>query len=158
MVNETGEPAQAPDYQAKSGSVYLAKNAESQQGYRFQIGLDWTEAGCVVTVEMLQGSVGQEQEGMTLAEAVEYFKSLSPKLLGLEGASMKEYSVYPIEGTILVDGRPCLRIQAYQHTTEGTNQLAGIYLISGDRLHLYRLDQPEGRVQELPLQGTGIVG
>ena len=95
---------------------------------------------------------------MTLAEAVEYFKSLSPKLLGLEGASMEEYSVYPIEGTILVDGRPCLRIQAYQHTTEGTNQLAGIYLISGDRLHLYRLDQPEGRVQELPLQGTGIVG
>ena len=62
VVNETGEPAQAPDYQAESGSVYLAKNAESQQGYRFQIGLDWTEAGCVVTVEMLQGSVGQEQE------------------------------------------------------------------------------------------------
>lgn len=149
-VDETGAPADAPDYSAESGTVLLAKEAESAEGYRFQIGLDWTEKECVVTVQLLENPE-VVVEGMTVVEAIDFLRAQSPYRLGLTGSSMDAYSIYPMDGAVLVDGTPCLRLQVYTLSEENTNQLAGVYFLSADKAHLYRLDTETNNVLAIQL-------
>lgn len=91
---------------------------------------------------------------VTRGEAVEYIKSLSPSVLGLEGESMEEYGVYPGERVVLVEDIPCTEVDVYAITAAGTNDIQGRYLLTktGPR-RLFRLDTFTKQVTELPLSG-----
>lgn len=76
---------------------------------------------------------------MTVEETLEYFRRLSPADLGLEGESMEEYSFYPSEKAIPVDGLPCMKITVYDKTEVGTNTPVGTFLVARDGTAIYRL-------------------
>lgn len=150
FVDENDLREDAPDYNASEGDIYLARPA-AEEGTLLSIELEWAAETCTVTTESREGTI-QEAEGMTYFEALDYFNSLSPASLGLEGASMKQYGVYAPEGTVLVDERPCLRLNVYStENPEGTNELVGMYLMTGDGRHVYRLEGEPRGVVELPV-------
>ncbi len=150
VVDAAGGTADPPDFAAAEGSLWLAKPS-AQEGSRLSLRLDWTGSGCTVTVARPQGAVeAPEPDPMTNDDAVRYIQSLSPSLLGLDGSSMGKYEIYPVEGAVLVDHTPCLRLQVYYRDPEAeTNRVVGIYLLTGDRQHLYKLDQDRSHVSEL---------
>jgi hypothetical protein len=119
--------------------------------------LDWTAESCTVTLRYQEGVIQQrpvETESasgssstLTLTTAIDYLKSMTPADIGLEGSSMDEYQIYAIDGVILVDGTPCLHLKAYSaNNPQQTNHVAGNFLLTGDRQHLYSLDEVNGVV------------
>lgn len=151
LIDENGAECQAPDYTTPTGTVTLAKPS-AQAGNLFKINLSWTEKSCNVLVNRTEGALSSEEDGMTLVEAMAFFKGLSPNILGLVGTHMNDYSVYPIEGAVLVDGQPCLRLSVYRKdVSKRTTNTHGIYFLSNDQKHLYRLNELEDTVTSLSL-------
>lgn len=151
IVDEDGAVTDPPNYADETGGVSLAK-AASEDGKLLRMDISWTAQDCRITLTRPEGSVSgaAEAEPITYVEAVDFIKSLSPATLGLEAGSMRDYSVYPMDGAVLVDGILCLKLQAYPpHGENQANAIAGTYLLSGDKAHLYRLQ--DGKVRELPL-------
>ena len=152
IVDETETAAEPPDYTAESGSVALAKTA-SETGKVLRLDISWTATDCQIVVTRPEGEVSAdtpEAEPMTNDDAVRYMQGLSPAALGLSGDSMADYSVYPMEGGVLVDGMLCLKLQIYPPRVEGqANAIAGTYLLTGDRAHIYLLEN--GAVREVNL-------
>lgn len=147
VVNEDAEQTDPPDYTAESGAVILAR-AAAQAGKILKLEISWTADTCRIVMTRADGAVKPAAEAaMTNAEAVEYLRGLQPTDLGLSG-SMQEYRIYPIEGQVKVNGIACLKLQAYQVGEPAhTNQIAGVFLLSGDKAHLYRLEN--GQAMEL---------
>lgn len=150
IVDAEGVVTDAPDYGMETGSVALARTA-SEDGKILRLDIAWSATDCEITLTRPEGAVSDpvvEPEGLTNNEAVNYFKTLTPAALGLPGESMADYFVYPQDGAVMVDGAMCLRLQVYQSHQEGeTNQIAGIYLMTGDQQHIYRLE--DGAVREV---------
>lgn len=91
-----------------------------------------------------------ELEVMTVEETVEYFKRLSPQVLGLEGKTMDGYEVFHNQASIPVDGIPCLEISVYSVDSESkTNEAVGTYLLARDATALYRLDPVTEEIKQL---------
>jgi hypothetical protein len=151
-----------PDYTKEAGSVYLARDAVVE-GSVCVLRLDWDleTQSCTVTTMTEEGQVtepspepigGSSGGSLTVAGAVDYVKSFTPTQLGLEGSSMEEYRVYAQDGSVYVDGMPCLRVKVCSADSERQfNNIAGNYLITGDKRHLYSLDEVTGTVEELLL-------
>lgn len=150
IVDESDTVIDPPDYTAEEGSVVLAKTA-SEDGKILRMEISWTATDCQITLTRPEGTVGKaEVEPMTYVDAVDFIKSLSPATLGLKADSMAGYSVYPMDGAALVDGILCLKLQVYPPHKEGqANAIAGTYLLSGDKAHLYLLQ--DHTVRELAL-------
>lgn len=148
VVDQSAVAADAPDYTAQSGDVILAK-AAAQQGKILQLHISWTETSCQITLSRPDGEIkAAAAEPMTNDDAVDYIEGLKPATLGLPGSSMRVYRIYPIEGMVMVDGVPCLKLQAYQMNQKSkANEIVGVYLLSGDKSHLYQLQ--DGHVREL---------
>lgn len=92
------------------------------------------------------GIVQEEEEQlhmMTIEETIDYFNSLDPKTLGLEGESMEEYHIYPSEKAIPVDGLPCMKIIVYAKSEAGTNSPEDTFLVARDGTAIYRLMDDE---------------
>lgn len=143
----------------EAGSVHLAKNAP-EDGKVLSIQLEWTEEICTVTADLVDGRVKNPPEpvspmgpmGMTADQMMDYMQSLNPAVLGLEGASMEGYELLMQDGSVLIDGNPCVRINAYRVDNQtGTNEIGGNYFLSLDGSHLYRLDVASNSVEELAL-------
>lgn len=143
----------------EAGSVHLAKNAP-EDGKVLSIQLKWTEEICTVTADLVDGRVKNPPEpvspmgpmGMTADQMMDYMQSLNPAVLGLEGASMEGYELLMQDGSVLIDGNPCVRINAYRIDNQtGTNEIGGNYFLSLDGSHLYRLDVASNSVEELAL-------
>ena len=143
----------------EAGSVHLAKNAP-EDGKVLSIQLKWTEEICTVTADLVDGRVKNPPEpvspmgpmGMTADQMMDYMQSLNPAVLGLEGASMEGYELLVQDGSVLIDGNPCVRINAYRVDNQtGTNEIGGNYFLSLDGSHLYRLDVASNSVEELAL-------
>lgn len=149
-VDGTGGAAEAPDYTAEEGAVVLARPAE-EEGRILRLSLAWTATGCTVELERPAGSVARPAQPMTNNDAVAFLKELSPTQLGLEGESMGPYLVYPVEGQVLVDGVPCLRLNVYLRDGAQVNRIVGTYMLTGDRRHLYRLEPGGSGVAALAL-------
>lgn len=152
VVDENNTPTEdAPDYTAEEGTVLLAKTATTQ-GKILQVQIFWKAAECDVTVTRPEGKIAPKQvEAMTLPQAIQFLEGLKPTVLGLEGDSMSAYRVYVTDGRVLVNGVPCVRLQVYRnHLPEGSNAIAGSYLLTGDKQHLYRQEK-SGAVVELQL-------
>lgn len=150
VVDENGAVTDPPDYSATEGSVALAKTA-SEDGKVLRMDISWTATDCQITLTRPEGTVGTaDAEPMTYVDAVDFIKSLSPATLGLKGSSMADYSVYPMDGAVLVDGILCLKLQAYPpHEETQANVIGGTYLLSGDKAHLYLLQ--DDKVRELSI-------
>lgn len=141
----------------EAGSVHLAKNAP-EDGKALSIQLDWTEEICTVTADLVDGRVKNPPEpvtpmgpvGMTSDQMMDYMQSLNPAVLGLEGSSMEGYDLLMQDGSVLIDGNPCVRINAYRIDSQtGTNEIGGNYFLSVDGSHIYRLDVASNSVEEL---------
>ena len=137
--SEGKETEDLPDFAQEEGEVVLHRELEAEDTYA-ELVIHWTEDTCsvqtgVVIVEK------EEEEGKTMQEIAEYFASCRPADLGLEGESMAEYEIYPSDAMVHVDGTECFRVSIYDRE-EGveTNEIRGIYLLSGNLGQLYRLD------------------
>lgn len=139
------------------GAIRLAKNAP-EDGKAMCILLEWTEELCTVTSDLVDGKVKSPPSptspsgpmGMTQDQILDYMASLDPAVLGLEGTSMEDYELLIQEGSVLIDGIPCVRVNAYQLDQKtGTNTIGGNYFISLDGSHLYELDVVNDTVSEL---------
>lgn len=141
----------------EAGSVCLAKNAP-EEGKALSIQMDWTEELCTVTADLVEGRVKNPPEpvspmgpmGMSAEQMIDYMQSLNPSVLGLEGSTMEGYELLMQDGSVLIDGNPCVRINVYQVDSQtGTNEIGGNYFLSLDGGHLYRLDVASNSVEEL---------
>ena len=141
----------------EAGSVCLAKNAP-EDGKAMSIQLEWTEELCTVTADLVDGRVKNPPEpvspagpmGMSADQMIDYMQSLDPSVLGLEDTSMENYDLLIQDGSVLIDGIPCVRINAYRIDSQtGTNEIGGNYFLSLDGSHLYRLDVASNSVEEL---------
>lgn len=148
VVDETETVTDLPDFTQENGSVSLAKTA-AETGKILRMDISWTATDCSITLSNPNGEVNQPPvEPVTYSEAVEFMKSLDPTALELEGDRMDAYSIYPMDGAVMVDGTLCLKLQIYPpHEPERANAIAGTYLLTGDKAHVYLLK--EGRVREL---------
>ena len=140
----------------EAGSVHLAKNAP-EEGKVLSIQMEWTEEICTVTADLVDGKVKNPPEpvspagpmGLSTEQMMDYIQSLSPSVLGLEGTSMEDYDLLIQDGSVLIDGIPCVRINAYQMSGQGTYEIGGNYFLSLDGAPLYRLDVASNSVEEL---------
>lgn len=148
VVDENGAQTDPPDYTTETGTVTLARST-SESGKILTMEISWTAEGCQITLTYGDGAIKPAAvEPMTNDDAVEYLQGLRPEELGLIGNSMTEYHIYPLEGMVMVNGVACLKMQAYQvDKVSHANQIAGVFLLSGDKNHLYRLEN--GSVREL---------
>ncbi len=100
-----------------------------------------------------------DEEGvqpLSVSQAVNYVMTLPPSLLGLSGASMADYQIYPGGAVVRVDGMACTQLSVYSTTEKaGTNDIVGTYLLSrGEVRHLFKLDKATKQVTEIPLPDT----
>lgn len=167
----------APDFTVPEGQVLLARNLPKAQtsdaaaspspdtppqpeppDMVLTVEITWSEGTCVVVCDQAEGKVTSPPRDETkvptaiisMTEAERRLAELPPSVLELEGASMSEYSVMARDGTVIVDGRTCMRMNVYYKG--GTNGVAGRYLMTVDGAHLYLLeDEEKGIVRELKL-------
>jgi hypothetical protein len=162
VVDATCTPTNTlPDFEAEEGEVFLARNSADGESINL-ITLAWNaENECKVTVNAVSGQIKEVEvqedasgsTGMTLPAAVSYFNSLSPQALGLAGESMAEYNIYALDGTVMVNGEPCLHLKVCSNPDPDNkaNYISGDYLMSGDEQRIYSLDVANGTVTELNL-------
>ena len=151
IVDDALVKTDSPDYEAEEGSIHLARNG-AEEGKVMSIQIVWSKSGCTVTAGTLSGEVTEPPvpEAMTISEVEDYVRTIPPTMFGLEGTSMQEYNIYVIDGTVLVDGIPCIRLNVYHDDGEAaTNEIAGNYFISADKEHIYRLDVETGIAEEV---------
>ncbi|MCI8942716.1 MAG: hypothetical protein HFF71_06770 [Oscillospiraceae bacterium] len=155
-----------PDTDLLWGTVILGKAAaENEEAGRriLRVIVGWSEYAVAVQVAYVNGSilppiVEKEEEEKTeaapkptdIAQQVEYFTSLNPQALGLEGDDMKAYMVFPQQGWVMIDDISCREISVYRQDAQtATNVLAGTFYLSSDLTHIYKKSDNE---QIIPLQ------
>lgn len=125
--------------------------------YVHTVRITWSPGVCVVTVDEEIGKVTspppstqRPNQSISIWDAEDRLEAMDPAQLGLTGASMDEYEVIPMDGTQMVDGRPCVCMYVYSsHNSANSNAYMGSYLMSLDGQHLYRLDPNTNEVIEL---------
>ena len=144
----------------EEGDPTLVLERPSQtEGYIFQVAMGWSENGCSVQVARLEGEIQmampagagdvEEIEPTVLTDQLAYLYSLPPSRFGLEGESMEEYTIYPVEGLAVIDGVTCRRFNIYLRRPENTNGILGTYFLSPDRQSLYRLNPESDSVDPI---------
>lgn len=125
--------------------------------YVHTVRITWSPGECVVTADEEVGKVTsppasaqRPNQSISLWDAQDRLEAMDPAQLGLTGASMDEYEVIPMDGTQLVDGKPCVCMYVYSsNNSANSNMYMGSYLMSLDGEHLYRLDPNTNEVIEL---------
>ena len=162
-----------PDTDTLYGTVILGKTAAANEeaGKRIvRVVVGWSEYSMAVQVAYVNGSILAPVEppkeenpddpenpdsesapkATSIAEQEQYFRSLSPQQLGLEGEDMSDYMVFPQEGWIKIDGNDCREIRVYSLDSKtATHVLVGTYFLSGDLTKVY---QHTGEDQVTPLE------
>lgn len=69
---------------------------------------------------------------------MEQLRGMTPAELGLAGASMDNYTIFPVDGFVTVNGQECRRFNLYPQGDTGS--IAGTYFLSTDKQHVYVLD------------------
>lgn len=150
---------QRPEYSSAAGNVTFARKAVDEEGVLFEIVINWSGGACIVTVQRTPGTIIEPveeekssqgapamQRALTLTETVDYVRSLPPSAIGLEGSSMAEYSLIPVQGSPMVDGQVCRHLNVYQEDPNaGTNVFKGAYLVGGSGV--YELDEATNEVR-----------
>lgn len=156
--------AEEPDLDRTTGSVYLAKAAvaeeEGADPVTFRVVVVWSEYAIAIQVAHKDGAIlpapepepEPDGEVSNVSEQIEFFENLSPSVLGLPGAEMSEYRLYPMDGWVMVNGYMCRQVNVYLlDMPSETNSLLGMYYISDDMKHLFSRDRDLGFSEvELP--------
>lgn len=168
--SENHRVLEEPDTDLLYGTVILAKAAaENEEAGRriVRVVVGWSEYSLAVQVAYVKGSIlapveppkeedpndpdgsGESTPKPTsISEQVDYFSSLSPAQLGLEGENMADYMVFPGEGWVTVDGIDCREMRVYKmDMATATNVLVGTYYLSGDLSNVYQKNGEEAIVQ-----------
>lgn len=119
--------------------------------------IEWAPGVCVVTANEEEGQVtspppsaGPSSHTVTQRGAKQILQEMEPAQLELVGGSMDEYEVMPVDGTELVDDRPCIRLYVYSDDNRpNSNEFMGSYLMSIDGEHLYKVDPVTDEIKEL---------
>ena len=100
-----------PNVETLLGEIFLAK-ASTTEGKLFKVIVAWQ---------------------------MDFFNSLEPRDIGLEGDNMGDYTVYPKQGWVLVDSFSCRELDVYlEDVRDGSNVYMGTYYLSSNLQHLYR--------------------
>lgn len=125
--------------------------------YVHTVRITWSPGKCVVTADEAIGKVTSPApstvpggQSLSIRGAVNRLREMAPAKLGLEGASMDEYELIPMDATEMVNGTACINVYVYNgRNAAQSNQFVGSYLMSIDGLHLYRLDPVTSEIVEL---------
>ncbi len=141
------ETSGAPDFAASSGQALAAQPLEDSDQL-FLLTIQWEDTSCSVTPSLADADAmpQQEDQSVTLDQAVGVLENMSPSALGLPGSSMDEYLVYPQEGTVFLDDQPCLLLNVY---SASTHQFQNSYLLTVPALEVYKLDRVTGEAAPL---------
>lgn len=136
----------APDFSQESGQVLAGKQLEDSEQILL-LTIQWEAESCSVTPSLAQADAlpEEEQESMTLKEAVDVLHRSDPSVLGLSG-SMDEYLIYPQEGTVYLDGQPCLLLNVY---SAADHSFENSYLLTISDRNIYQLDRESGQATML---------
>lgn len=157
--------AEEPSLDTLTGEIVLAKKsagAAEGESKLFRVIVAWSEFALAVEVSQQAGSIlppiveeeQQEEEFQPTAilEQVDYFNSLKPWDIGLEGDDMGDYKVYPKQGWVLVDSFSCREMDVYlEDVRDGSNAYMGTYFLSSDLQHLYQKDS-NGQIVPIDLK------
>lgn len=141
------ETSGAPDFTASSGQALAAQQLEDSDQL-FLLTIQWEDTSCSITPSLADADTmpQQEDQSITLDQAVSLLENMSPSALGLSGSSMDEYLIYPQEGTVLLDEQPCLLLNVY---SASTHQFQNSYLLTVPALQVYKLDRATGEASPL---------
>lgn len=125
--------------------------------YVHTVRITWSPGVCVVTADEKQGKVTSPKpstlpggQSLSIRGAVSRLQEMEPAKLGLEGASMEEYELIPMDATEMVNGVACINVYVYNsNNAANSNQFVGSYLMSIDGQHLYRLNPITDEITEL---------
>lgn len=125
--------------------------------YVHTVRITWSPGVCVVTADEKEGKVTSPAnntipagQALSIRGAQNRMREMAPIQLGLEGESMDEYEMIPMDATELVNDVACIRINVYNGSDAAApNQFRGSYLMSVDGLHMYRLDTATNEIVEL---------
>ena len=134
-----------------------APEKEEPVTYVHTVRITWTPGKCVVTADEEVGKVTSPPsstvpagQALSIRGAQNRMREMAPIQLGLEGESMGEYELIPMDATEIVNGVACIRINVYNGTNAANpNEFQGSYLMSVDGLHMYRLDTGTNEIVEL---------
>lgn len=144
-----------PELQDAEGVLILARNAAVAEGEEaetsrvFQLVIGWSQssANLAVRVSTAEGKISfpkketepdKTQEPSSVSMQMEQLRGMSPAHLGLSGDSMDQYTIFPVDGFVKVDGMDCRRFNVYESSNPGS--IAGVYLFSVEGDHVYVLD------------------
>lgn len=147
VITDDGTMTDAPDFTAQSGTVVLGKSEEEGAGV-LRLDISWEEDSCAVTVSLqsdMEIQQGSQPQPLTMEEAVDLLEGMQAQTLGLSG-STSDYSFYPEEGLVSVDGQMCLEVNAY---LTATHQIQGTYLVAQEGGSVYQLNRGSSQVTQL---------
>lgn len=153
-----------PELQDAEGVLILARNAAAAEGAEaetsrvFQLVIGWSQssANLAVRVSTAEGKIsfpkkeseaGKAPEPSSVSMQMEELRGMAPAHLGLSGNSMDEYTIFPVDGFVKVDGLDCRRFNVYESDNPGS--IAGVYLFSVDGEHVYVLDPSTNNVSTI---------
>lgn len=130
-----------PELLDEEGVLILARPAV-EEGHVFQLVIGWSQASAnlAVRVSTAEGAVTKpepepEPEPTSVSEQMEQLRSMTPAELGLSGSSMDDYTIFPVDGFVMVNGQECRRFNLYPKGDTGS--IAGTYFLSTDKQHVY---------------------
>lgn len=147
-----------PELQDAEGALILVRNAV-EEGRLFQLVIGWSQANDALAVRVAapEGTITQpkkeeENTGNTLEPSdvstqMEQLRSMTPAQLGLPGNVMDDYTIFPIDGFVKVDGLDCRRFNVYEKDNPGS--IAGTYFFSVDQQHIYVLNPNDNVVSTI---------
>lgn len=157
VVGDDYRSAEEPDFTAESGNVKLSRpTGESQI---LLLSIDWGEKSCSVTTSV-EAAPPPEVKAQSAAsrslsheEIEDFIKGLSPSVLELEGSSMSHYNVCIENGLVTINDDACIRVTVYSSENDiHTNELCGIYYLTRDSSHVYKLAENQESVYELDVK------
>lgn len=132
---------QRPELQDEEGVLILARPSVVE-GHVFQLVIGWSQASANLAVRASapEGAITKpepepEPEPTSVSEQMEQLRSMTPAELGLSGSSMDDYTIFPVDGFVMVNGQECRRFNLYPKGDTGS--IAGTYFLSTDKQHVY---------------------
>lgn len=139
-----------PELVDAEGALILARPSV-QEGHIFQLVIGWSQASnnLAVRASAPEGALHKpepepEFRAASVREQLDALEEMRPEQLTLDGASMSDYDIYPVEGFVNIDGYPCRRFNFYEKGSSG--DIAGIIFLSGDMQHVFRMDVDDNSI------------
>ena len=154
--DSSAEPSQSPPPSASVPPEDETPPEDEAPDMVLTVRITWSnaEGQCVVTADEAEGKVTSPPPenvpptyNIGIRQAENQIKSMTPAELGLPGASMADYEVFPQDVLETVDDMSYIRLNVYN--SAAPYSFVGSYLMGVDGEHLYRMDAGTGELVEL---------